>query len=226
MATERPRLLTTHDLLVVVFDMCSSSDIIEGLTLRGELHRLETFLTAVKRYLRGKVKDNLFDVYKFLGDGWILLFPPDVDGAVLLSFLKGLCEFFQRELKRKVLRHLDAVPQVTGVTLGLERGPLLKTVMFGQREYIGRPLNIACRLQTAIKDKDKSPAYKALVSNAVYNDYFRELRGVKSIPVSRTLRNIRGGTVFKCRKLTLASKGGRDLTARSRRARGKAARAA
>jgi class 3 adenylate cyclase len=186
--------------------MCSSSDIIEGLTLRGEVQRLVTFLTAVKRHLRDKAKDNRFDVYKFTGDGWILLFPADIDGAVLLSFLKGLCEFFQRELKRNVLRYLDAMPQVTGVALGLERGPLLKTLMFGQREYIGRALNIACRLQTAIKDKDKSPAYKALMSNTVYNDYFRELPGAKSIPVTRTLRNIRGGTEFKCRKLTLASK--------------------
>lgn len=215
MVTGRP----TDESLVVVFDMCSSSDIIEGLTLRGEVHRLKRFLTAVKRYLRHKAKGNRFSVYKFTGDGWILLFPADVDGAVLLSFLKGLCKFFQRELKRKVLRYLDAMPHVIGVTLGLERGPLLKTVMFGQREYIGRALNIACRLQTAIKDKDKSPAYKALVSNAVYNDYFRKLSGARSKPVTRTLRNIRGGTAFKCHKLILARKGGRVLTARSRRAR-------
>src|SRR3990172_2836977 len=222
MATERPRFPTTHDSLVVVFDMCSSSDIIEGLTLRGEVHRLETFLTAVKRFLRQEARDNGFGVYKFMGDGWILLFPADIGGADLLSFLKGLCEFFQRELKRKVLRYLDAMPQVTGVTLGLERGPLLKTVMFGQREYIGRALKIASRLQTAIKYKAKSPAYKALVSNAVYNDYFRKLPGAKSKPVTRILRNIRGGTAFRCRKLTLASNGGRGLTPRSRRARAKA----
>src|SRR5437867_12509165 len=101
MVTGRP----THESLVLVFDMCSSSDIIEGLTLRGEVHRLETFLTAVKRYLRDKAKGNRFSIYKFTGDGWILLFPANVDGAVLLSFLKGLCELLQRELKRKVLRY-------------------------------------------------------------------------------------------------------------------------
>ena len=68
--------------------------------------------------------------------------------------------------------------------------------IYGQQEYIGRALNVACRLQAAIKDADDSPAYKALVSNAAFNKYFTTARKlVKAWKVKRTLRNIRGGSV-------------------------------
>ena len=76
--------------------------------------------------------------------------------------------------------------------------------MYGQKEYIGRALNIACRLQGSIKDNDKSPAYKALVSNSAYNKYLSSAGAhVKVWRVRRTLRNIRGGSDFYCRKIEL-----------------------
>jgi hypothetical protein len=74
--------------------------------------------------------------------------------------------------------------------------------MYGQKEYVGRALNIACRLQASIKDKDDSPAYKALVSNAAYNKYFSSAANEARVwKVRRTLRNIRGGSEFHCRKI-------------------------
>lgn len=76
--------------------------------------------------------------------------------------------------------------------------------MYGQQEYIGRALNIACRLQSAIKDKDSSPAYKALVSNSVFSEYFASAaRKVTVYKVRRRLRNIRGGADFNCKKIHL-----------------------
>ena len=90
------------------------------------------------------------------------------------------------------------------LTFGIEKGPLVSMMMYGQREYIGRALNIACRLQSAIKDKDKSPAYKALVSNVVYNEYFASAsKQLKVYKVKRKLRNIRGGVDFLCKKVHL-----------------------
>ena len=73
--------------------------------------------------------------------------------------------------------------------------------MYGQREYVGRALNVACRLQGSIKDKDAAPAYKALVSNAAYNAYFKSEKSVKVWKVRRKLRNIRGGVDFHCAKI-------------------------
>ena len=193
------------DAVVVAFDMCSSSDIIEELTLSGDLQRFKQFLTSLKEYLADAQKTIVFDPYKFTGDGWILLFPQNTDGELLFTFLQDLCSFFRKEFRRQVLRHLATPPSITGLTFGIERGPLAPMKMYGQREYVGRALNVACRLQSSVKDKGGSPAYKALVSNSVFNKYFSGVRNVKIFKVRRTLRNIRGGSDFHCRKIELLS---------------------
>jgi class 3 adenylate cyclase len=191
--------------IIVAFDMCSSSTIIEQLTLKGELKRLQRLLTVVKRYLMERQKVLSFDVYKFVGDGWILLFPENTNGKDLLKFLKDLCAFFKRELRKEVLQHLDTPPKITGLTFGLENGALGAMLMYGKREYVGRAINVACRLQGAIKDKGGSPAYKALVTNTVFNDYLAPATGFRVFKVNRTLRNIGGEAVFQCRKIELLS---------------------
>jgi len=200
------RVHISGDAIVVAFDMCSSSDIIEELTLSGNLQRLEEFLTALKRYLASAQQDVVFDPYKFTGDGWILLFPAETDGKVLFKFLQDLCTFFRGEFRQQVLKHLATPPSITGLTFGVEKGPLVSMKMYDRWEYIGRALNIACRLQSAIKDKDSSPAYKALVSNSVFNEYFASAtRKVTVYKVRRKLRNIRGGANFYCKKIHLLS---------------------
>ena len=191
--------------IVVAFDMCSSSTIIEQLTLKGELKRFQRLLTVVERYLNNKQKVLSFEVYKFVGDGWILLFPENTEGKYLLQFLKDLCVFFKRELRKEVLQHLDSTPEITGLTFGLEKGVLGTMLMNSKKEYVGRAINVACRLQNAIKDKGGSPAYKALVTNTVYNDHFAPATGFRVFKVDRTLRNIGGGAVFRCRKIDLVS---------------------
>jgi hypothetical protein len=187
--------------------MCSSSTVIEELTLSGDLRRYERLLTSVKEHLANAQQSVLFDPYKFTGDGWILLFPKDTDGDLLFDFLQTLCRFFKKEFHDRVLRHLATPPRTTGLTFGIEKGPLASMTMYGQKEYIGRALNVACRLQASIKDKDSSPAYKALVSNAAFNRYFSAVNGVKIWKVRRTLRNIRGGSEFYCKKIELLKPG-------------------
>lgn len=39
-----------------------------------------------------------------------------------------------------------------GLTFGADKGQMIRLFMSNQREYIGRPLNIAARLQAAVKD--------------------------------------------------------------------------
>jgi hypothetical protein len=62
---------------------------------------------------------------------------------------------------------------------------------------------VACRLQGAVKDKSGSPAYKALVSNRVFNEYFAQAHSYKTFKGTRALRNISGGDRFGCRELEL-----------------------
>jgi hypothetical protein len=182
--------------------MCSSTTLIEELTLRGDLGRYDRLVTAVKEHLAGAQQKVEFDPYKFNGDGWILLFPTSAKGELVFECLQDLCNFYKSTLEKVVLPHLDVCPRVTGLTFGIEKGPLRRMTIFGQREYIGRAMNVACRLQAAIKDNDGSPAYKALVSNAAYSRYFRaSSKLVKVWKVQRKLRNIRGGSAFPCKKI-------------------------
>jgi len=191
--------------IVVAFDMCSSSILVEQLTVKGDLKRLQKLLTLVKRFLIEQQKTLPFDVYKFMGDGWILLFPETTKGKDLLRFLKDLCVFYKAQLRKEVLQYLDSPPKVTGLTFGLDKGVLGAMLMYNQREYVGRALNVACRLQSAIKQKGGSPANKAMVTNAVFNEHLAPAKGFRVFRVTRTLRNIANDAVFKCRKIELLS---------------------
>lgn len=196
------RLPTLSEGLVVAFDICSSSNVLEELSASGDLHRYKDLIDSVKHHLAAAQSTVLFEPYKFTGDGWILLFPKNTDCELLFAFLKGLCEFFQAEFQELVLQHLAFHPPVTGLTFGIDRGPFVTPKIFGQQEYVGRTLNVACRLQGAIKDDDNEPAYKALVSNAAYLEYLPcAEHHVQVSTVTRKLRNIWGGVPLHFRKV-------------------------
>ena len=202
--TRVPPEATDRQAVVVVFDMCSSSNIVDDLYRAGELQRLETFFADMRGHLEKERKRNLpFEVYKFVGDGWLLLFPHNTDGKALLGFLTQLCLFFAVAFRRSLLPHLSRHPAEVGISIGIEMGNLVPIVMDGQPEYVGRAINVACRLQSALKEKGGSPAYSALVSNRVYSQYFADATPHRVHKVTRKLRNIDGGTDFECRRLWL-----------------------
>jgi len=205
MAITYSRLKIKGEAIVVVFDICSSSDIIEQLILNGNMDQFFILLVKLKRYLAKAQKVIPFDPYKFVGDGWILLFPANTNGKALLMFLRNLCVFFKKEFRKNVLHYLDKTPRVIGLTFGLEKGRLASMTMYGTTECVGRALNIACRLQNGVGDKDKSPEYKALGSNPLYQKYLKPVKGYRSVQVQRSLRNIQGGVNFRCRKIWLLS---------------------
>jgi len=109
------------DKIVVSFDICSSSTIIEDLTLTDNLTAMRDILIQTKKFLRRESKQIGFQRYKFTGDGWILLFPIDTQGAELMAFLTSLSKYFKIQLTNKVLSILDKVPDITGLTFGLDR---------------------------------------------------------------------------------------------------------
>jgi hypothetical protein len=198
------RLTINGPAIVVAFDMCSSSNIIDDLSKRQNVQPLTRFFGALQRYLAKEQRATVqFDPYKFTGDGWLLLFPANTDGARLLRFLETLCLFFAVEFRRSLLPHLSHRPAVVGITFGIEKGELIPITMYGQQEYVGRAINIACRLQAALKDKGTSPAYSALVSNRVYSEYFAQANPHRVNKVTRNLRNIEDGTDYACRRLWL-----------------------
>ena len=197
------RIPISGSAVVVAFDICSSSNIIDELAINADMRRLKELLGGLKRYLAAEQDNILFDPYKFTGDGWILLFPADTDGNALAAFLIRLCKFYEREYKEKLYPFLVHPPSVSGLTFGIDKGQVETLTIHDQREYVGRVINVACRLQEAVKDKRGNPAYKALVSNAVFAEYFSAAEFPRVCRVNRTLRNIDHGKSYQCRKIEL-----------------------
>lgn len=193
--------MTIENKIVVAFDICSSSNILEDLTLTQNLRVMRNLLIKIKKFLREKSGTRNFNVYKFTGDGWILLFPQNTQGKDLMCFLTELSIFFKKELDSRIIPLLETPLDSMGITFGIDGGQLIKIVMMEKQEYVGRPINIACRLQSAIKDKDSRPEYKVLVSNHVFKTFSNDFDEYKPKRVTRTLRNIRGGKKYQCVKL-------------------------
>ena len=118
-----------HAHIVVAFDLCSSSKIMEDLLLSEKFDQYETFLTCVKRWLMNWTKKHApgngrFMLYNFTGDGWILLFPATTKGKALIESMRSLCEMISAELARHIIPNLSGVPSVLSATLGVEEGSL------------------------------------------------------------------------------------------------------
>jgi hypothetical protein len=205
-----------HDKIVVVFDLCSSSQIMEDLLLGDRFDRYETFLTCVKRWLMNWSQQHSqanghFQLYKFTGDGWILLFPATMNGKALINSMYSLCEMINAELARHIIPSLSSTPAILGATLGVERGKLVRMMMNEREEFVGRALNVACRLQSAVKEKESQPAdegklgatcYKAFVSTRLYNERLGHLNMPYRVESTTSpLRNILRGSEFACRAI-------------------------
>ncbi len=201
MITRKRRRKRIVDKLIVVFDICSSSNIIEYLTKTTNLDKFEKLLKDMDFFMQERQVQLQMTLYKFVGDGWILLFPVGVSGPSLFDFLRGLSEHFRTLFDKLQSAYLESPPVISGLTFGVEKGSVNIVRMAGTEEFVGRAINIACRLQSAIKDKDPSPSYKALVSKQVFSDYFSGITGLRSSAVTRTLRNINGGKYYPCHKL-------------------------
>ncbi|OGA77358.1 MAG: hypothetical protein A3G81_09595 [Betaproteobacteria bacterium RIFCSPLOWO2_12_FULL_65_14] len=196
---------TAHDLVVVAFDMCSSSNVIEDLSRTGNLVAFDRLLKNLHVWLWSNAKQSGYVLYKFTGDGWIVFFPASaIDGNGLMRFLLRLSRKYKSYRESFVDKHLESMPKATGLTFGVEMGTLRKVVLGRDLEFAGRALNIACRLQAAVKDKGPDPDYRCLFSRKVFNSYLREVREFKFFEVERSLRNISGGERYRCVKANLA----------------------
>ncbi len=162
--------LKSTEKLVVVFDFCSSSDIIEELTLSNNLFNYCKLLLSIQSFLQNGQRHNKWEVYKYLGDGWIVLFEKESKPKTILSFLNNICSLYASRHKTFLKPKLSVMPKIIGVTFGIELGRIYRFSNAKNKEYFGRAINIASRLQSAIKDGESSPQYKALITRQVYTD--------------------------------------------------------
>ena len=71
-------LLKKEEKYVLVFDICSSTQIVEHLKLEGPQEAWCNLLIDIDNFLKREREALGFEIYKFTGDGWILLFNIDL----------------------------------------------------------------------------------------------------------------------------------------------------
>ena len=187
--------------IAVVFDICSSSEMLEDLAQRQNERAMKDLIRKLKNYLQEHQRPLGFELYKFTGDGWILLFPSNTEGTGLLTFLTNLLKYFKEVLSTVILPRLETAPNLRGMTFGVDKGRVLHFVLAGNAEYIGRPINVASRLQTAVKDH--LPGHQVLISRPAFNDFRGNFQHFDPQDMQICLKNIRGGRPFNCVKLSL-----------------------
>jgi class 3 adenylate cyclase len=179
--------------LVVVFDICSSTSILEDLKQTDNIHKWRNLLITFKENLLAESVGLQMQLYKFIGDGWIVLLPVDISRPQLLDFLWDLSTLFDTEFDSQIWPLLQRQPGPVGLTFGVDAGELVRLEMNDQIEYLGRPLNVATRLQNATKELAGGASYKALFARHVYNSLLpvpEPNRDPRAKQVRLSLRNL------------------------------------
>jgi len=190
--------------IVLVTDICSSSEIMEDLLRTGNIAIWVDLLINYKKHLAEASKTLNFKLYKFTGDGWILLFDPEYNGTEILKFLTELSKKFETDFKNLIYRHLENPPEISGLTFGMDFGSLVFIEMMEMDEYVGRAINIASRLQGAIADTDILTGYRVMISNSLFQSMDKELDSFHPELVKRKLKNIVRGGEFQCYRLSIS----------------------
>jgi len=203
--TVRSRDIGSVRKVVLFFDICGSTRILEDLVATESEHAWRDLLISLKEFMRARAEKYPLEVYKFLGDGWVLLFDQGaIDGKALLEFCRELADKYERSFKSRIRPRLQSKDYEVGLSFGADRGTLIRIIMNGQAEYIGRPLNVAARLQGAIRGKDVSPAGTLLISNAAYIDLgLGRSKRHGATEVSRTLKNVSFGQDCQVRRIVV-----------------------
>ncbi|MGB6961572.1 MAG: hypothetical protein WA748_07755 [Candidatus Acidiferrum sp.] len=181
--------------LVVVFDICSSTTILEDLKRTDHLTQWRDLLIAMKDRLQEAGHELGMELYKFIGDGWVLLFPDSVAKDRLCNLLKKLSAWFQNQFEITISPLLSRQPSPVGLMFGVDSGELVRLNMDDRTEYIGRAINVAARLQSNTKALSGGPSYKALFSRNSFNSPAPPPASIKVEPTSASLRNISPSTI-------------------------------
>jgi len=176
--------------LVVVFDICSSTTILEDLKRTDNLGAWRKLLISLKDHLLEKGLPLGMDLYKFIGDGFVLLFPNNVPKLELCAFLADLSKTYEKQFESSIKPLLSQEPSPVGLMFGIDAGELIRMVLGNQVEYVGRAINVASRLQSYTKELPGGPAYKVILSKNSYNSPAPPPAGLTVESIKVSLRNI------------------------------------
>ena len=76
--------------------------------------------------------------------------------------------------------------------------------MLDRKEWIGRAINVACRLQSAIEDIDFLMGYSVMISNNLFQSMKYKLESFQLEIVKRRLKNFIRGVEIPCCRLSIS----------------------
>ena len=181
--------------LVVVFDICSSTTILEDLKRTDNLAAWRDLLLDMKANLQEEGSRSAMCLYKFIGDGWVLLFPDTIPKKDLCGFLSRISEWYQGQFDRSIRPLLLQEPSPIGLMFGIDLGELIRLDLNDQVEYLGRAINVASRLQAQTKELRGGPSYKAIFSRNSFNSPGPPPKDIAVESAKVSLRNISPATI-------------------------------
>jgi class 3 adenylate cyclase len=181
--------------LVVVFDICSSTTILEDLKRTDNLGAWRSILIHLKDQLIERGAPLQMNLYKFIGDGWVLLFPDDVPKTELCALLGELSRSYDAQFDAFIKPLLSQEPNPIGLMFGIDAGELIRLELNGQFEYVGRAINVASRLQSYTKELPGGPSNKVIFSKNSFNSPAPPPTGLDAEPIRVSLRNISPATM-------------------------------
>ena len=196
---EKEDARTSMEYTIVVFDICSSTVFIEDLVKTNELESYGKLIEDFRHFL-AEMKIDGMTIYKFLGDGFVLLYDTKVLFAEVLIACKRMVEFAKERIDSFIKDNIETtvIPR-TGITIGIDIGNLNVIRLNGEAEFIGRALNVSSRLQSSLKDKEH--VNKILMSVKAYKKITNPDIKRKCIERERIFRNISDNNRTRCYEL-------------------------
>lgn len=189
--------------IVLVFDICSSTSLIEDLHRTVSVHKLKLLIDEISTFLE-KNKDIFhYEIYKFLGDGFILIFESEYQIDSVLEFSLALTYDCNHNIEQFIIDNIENESGIKrkGITIGIDKGNIEDILILGHNEYVGRPINYASRLQGSL-DKEEH-TNKALISLKLYREIMNDKFKIISSKTNRSFKNIAGNDQMKCYEIDL-----------------------
>lgn len=182
---------------VVVYDICSSTVILENLTTNEATSRYGKLVSDVSTAFERLMDFSKPTKCKFLGDGAIYLFKQETNTDALINALCDFVETADLAIHDFVGKHIDIDLPRSGITVGVAFGTIYRTEeVWHSLEYFGRPINFACRLQSSLKEPEQTD--KILVQKQVFKSLTdRNLRKRFNLR-RRKFRNLNADQIIQC----------------------------
>ena len=189
---------------IVIFDICSSSQIIEDLQNQGIMGRWDEFLVEITQSIENYIPENNIGghIYKFLGDGYVLIVNESCSEKIL-TLCFDIYQMIFPKLEVLIEEFLNIEPNRIGITIGIDYGKLHKVSIQNQTEYLGKAINTAARLQTSLEKKEHTN--KLLISKVVKKSICRPYKSDLYKETTRQMRNLYGDSRFYCYEIDLTT---------------------